>query len=524
MKSTSSNLISFVNARVLTPNGSRIVSITTTDGMIRSVRPGHHSQIRNGKIVDMKGRIVLPGLIDCHIHLFDLAFSEDGVNLFGSSSIEEIKERIRKYLASEPRRFSRKDRWVIGRGWEQDKFSERRFPSKEDLDEVVAENPAIMVRICGHVAVLNSVALEMLQRRGTRVIPDRDLLPTGTDGLPTGLVKEAALGKTWALVPQPPLSEYKTMFLRAQAACIRRGISGAHCILSGEWKKELRSIAEIEKEGNLKIRLVIFLPVDSLKEFEMKFFQTKRGSLTLPKGERFAVRGFKLFADGSLGARTAALSNPYDDDPGTAGILNYTDEEIIDISKRVKQLGAILASHAIGDRAVEQLLRCYETAGIKKRDGFRIEHCSVVRRDLLNRLRSFVISVQPGFLITDHWIEKRLGRKRARWAYAFRSIRKNSTMVFGSDAPSDNIDPFRSLRAATQSGRTANESISLNESLDAYSLVPAQLDRLTQSMGSIAKGKACDLVVLSAASIGSVLNGVVEETIIDGISEYSKTS
>jgi predicted amidohydrolase YtcJ len=500
-----------LNARILAPSGqTRIANLTISRGKIRSVRRNFNGKIIEQSDFDARGRLLLPAFIDCHCHLFSLAESFEDVKLSGSKSIHEMLNRIRIYQLKSPK--WSETCWIFGRGWDQDNFKEKRLPTRNDLDQVVKDVPAIMTRVCGHIAVMNSKALEFFASRGALRSYNNELVPKDKQGKELGIVKETALDSCWAALPHHSIGELRSLFLRSQAEALYYGLVGAHCILDSV--DQLEAITRLDDEGQLELKLGILLPISSLNQIE-NLKQDQRNKLV--KGKRFRVLGFKVFADGSLGARTAALNEDYSDQPGNRGILNYSDEHVVDFAKRVKELHLILATHAIGDMAVEQTLRAYKKAGIKRRDGFRIEHCSIVRPQILNEKCCAILSIQPMFASSDYWLKERIGSSKSRRVgYPFKTLSKLNYLVGGSDAPVESLDPLTGIRAATNNKADRNESLSLADAIQIYTVNAAKLSPLTMPSGSIKNGSACDLVVLDTESVESIATARVENLFIDG--------
>ncbi len=508
MKETSSFTIR--NASILVDSGTRFVDVGVRAGRIDAIRRADPERVKEKGDYDAKNRLVLPGLIDCHTHLFSLASLEEMVNLQGVRSTAEMRRRIRSFKNE----MSQSDTcrgWVLGRGWDQELFVERRFPTRKDLDRASGDFPAIMTRVCGHVGVLNTLAIEELSKRKILTSFEEDLVPLSSDGRPTGIVKEAALEACWNAVTKRTLKQLKVLFLRAQKTCLGHGLTGVHCILSDDWENELSCIEELDRKSKLVLKVSILLPIGALNRIENL---TGKGTVRL-KGRNFLVIGFKLYVDGSLGARTAALNDPYSDDPRNRGILNYSTQQLIGYVRRAKRLGFVLACHAIGDRAIEQVLNAYEHAGIKPEDGFRIEHCSVLRKSLLKQVRIATLCVQPMFSKSDFWIKERIGESGTRFAYPFRTLHRLTAVIGGSDAPVESIDPLTGIDAALKN-KNQKESLTLKESVDLYTKSAALASPMTKDCGTISLGKICDLVILNCSDLGTVSKPEAEATFVGG--------
>jgi predicted amidohydrolase YtcJ len=463
---------------------------------------------------DAKGNLVIPAFIDCHCHLFALGEKAEEVDLRNCISIEEMLERIRNFVRSSSLPSQNSDRWVFGRGWDQERFEDKRFPNRHDIDAGVGRFPAVMTRVCGHIAVANTLAMKFFESRGNLQKFDRALVPKESSGNPSGIIKENALASCWLEIPKPSISQLEKHFLLGQAEALRYGLCAVHCILDNF--DQLRAIIRLDKEKRIELKLLSFLPIDALPYIEK---MSPRRRKEILKGLHYHVLGFKIFTDGSLGARTAALSEDYSDDQGNSGILNYSDDKLVDYAKRVKRLGMILATHAIGDRAVEQTVRCFAEAGIRKRHGFRIEHASIIRHDLFGLFSNVIISIQPMFSASDFWINERIGEDGSRrLAYPFKTLREHALLVVGgSDSPVESIDPLTGIGAATSNRINTIESLPLKNALELYTKCAAKLSPLTKNSGIISKGRDCDIVVFKADHWTEVENLSVEQLFIDGV-------
>jgi predicted amidohydrolase YtcJ len=404
------------------------------------------------RTLDLGGRIVVPGLRDAHTHLLSTALSRRTLDLRGVSSVEELKEAVRKAaLEVGP------GGWVVGRGWDQDKMVERRYPTRHDLDEAAPENPVLLVRVCGHAAVANTRALEKLGLLSGEPEELRGMV-VREDGEPTGLLVEGAVSWAMEKIPRPGRATLKELLRKVIAEYLRYGVTAVHSMSVD--LEELLLVRELELEGELKLRYEAYVKPELL------------GSI--PEELRHLVRGVKAFADGSFGARTAALRERYSDFPGS-GTLLMRAEEIAELARVASSQGLELAVHAIGDRAVEEVLRAAEML----HGWIRVEHASLTPPDLLelfSQLRP-AVAVQPHFILSDTWIVERLG-ERTRWVYAFKSLaRTGSTLMGSSDSPVEPLNPWLGVYAAVHRGEpeglpiagyTGGEKLSLREAVGLY--------------------------------------------------------
>ena len=483
----------FINGVILTPSGraealavysDRIIKVGTVEEVSRLIGP-------RTRVVDLGGKFVIPGLIDAHVHLSGYGLSLTQLNLRGTKSIRELKEAIRERALSLD-----KGEWILGRGWDQELFEERRYPNRWDLDEVAPENPVFLRRICGHVCVVNSKALEMAFITKDTKDPPGGKIDRDERGEPTGILRESAVKLVYKKIPPPSLEQLKEALARAMHEAVKRGLTSIHFMCSERFPDELRALQMLRKEGKLLLRIYLVPPYEFLKELEEVGLSTGFGDSMLRIG------GIKIFADGSLGGRTAALEEPYADMPGNKGILIHPPEELKEIVLRVHRAGFQAVIHAIGDRAIRVALDAIESAIREEpRDHrHRIEHASLVNPRILERMRELkVVAVcQPHFIFTDFWAKDRVGPERARWVYALKSLMKNVVVAGSSDCPVEPIDPLRGIWAAvTRPFLPKNERLTVEEAIQIYTKGGAYASFEEDEKGTIEEGKLADFVVLS---------------------------
>jgi len=469
----------------------------------RVTRVGSNAEVRKdcGKdteMLELPGRLVTPGLVDAHCHFVSLGRSFQMVNLRNASSLAEARERIQKATAAR-----KPGEWIIGRGWNHHQWEERREPTRQDLDDIIPDSPAMMVRACGHSIWVNTVALDLAGVTSETPNPaggqiDKDPV----SGEPTGLLREAR-EIIEAHIPLPSLEARKQMALAAQEDALRSGITGVHtCETLREWE----ALAALDAEGKLKLRVYHLLPPDDLEKAAEQGITAGSGS------DRLWFKQVKLFADGSLGSGTALLHDPYSDDPNDCGIACLEREALEEKIKLAYSRGCDVAIHAIGDLAVTNALQSIAAARRQypgeHRD--RIEHVQLHRpQDLaLFHELGVVASVQPVFTPTD-WApaNKRWGQQRCRCAYAWKSmLRAGLRVQFGSDAPVETINPIYGIHAAVTrqtptgeppGGWFPEQKLSLEESITGFTAVAAWSARREDSLGAVAPGKSADLTVFS---------------------------
>jgi len=475
--------------------GDRVAAIGTNDQASALAGPGT-------VVTDLKGATVVPGFVDCHTHLLDFGLSLGNIILDGVRSIEEMKKRVAERAADG-------SGWILGRGWDQERFAENRYPTRHDLDEVSPERPVFLRRTCGHICVVNSLALKGSGITAQTPDPPGGMIDRDQSGEPTGILRENAVDIVEETVPSPPLECYEEATLKACQIALAAGLTMVHCMISSEL--QLRVLLKLKREGRLPLRFYIFIPAGLLKTAIQLGLGSGLGDEWLRLG------GVKIIADGSLGARTAGLEAPYSDDPLNRGILTYTQEQLDQMVAEAHRYDFQLAIHAIGDRAAKMALEAIEkaTSWIPKQDmRHRIEHASVLSPHLIERLSEMKIiaSVQPHFIVSDFWLKRRLGPERARFTYPISTLHNAGvTVVGGSDSPVDPLAPLLGIAAAIDRP-DPDEAITVGDAIALYTSNAALASFDEKVRGTIALGKFADLVVLdkdprkvSKSDIGKIM-------------------
>ncbi|AEH24338.1 amidohydrolase [Pyrococcus yayanosii] len=426
-----------------------------------------------GEVVDLRGKTVMPSFFDSHIHLDELGLSLEMLDLRGVRDIETLKRKLLKYASGH------KTSWVLGYGWDQEELG--RYPTREDLD-VVKNRPVLLYRRCFHVAVANSRALELLDLK-----PSEDFDPE------TGIIRENALDEARKKVEETlTVWDYARFIEKAQEHLLSLGVTAVAFVSVGE--KALRALLWLDRKERLLLRVFAYVNPDVLPKLDAL-------GIGPFGGDMLRIAGVKVLADGSLGARTAWLSEPYADEP-TRGHPNLNRKELKEIVEAAKALDLDVAIHAIGDATLDMILDVFGEANVKG----RVEHASLVRDDQLDEMASLDIraAVQPRFVISDWWAVRRLG-PRARFLYRFRSMREKGIEVgFGTDSPIEPANPWEGVYAAVTRGRfegietfhyTAQEVLSIREALDAYTRCSA-LVTLAPDIGRLEPGCRADFIVL----------------------------
>ncbi len=495
--------LAILSARIFTGNPGQpwAEALGIQDGKIAVV--GSTGQVkkacrRNTTVLELKGRLVTPGLVDAHTHFVTLGLNLQRVNLMNLPSLAACRERIGQAAGKCP-----PGEWIIGRGWNEHFWEEKREPTRFDLDDLTPRNPAMMIRACGHSVWVNSAALAAVGiDRHTPNPPGARVEKDPATGEPTGLLMEMRRHME-KFIPPPTGETRRQAGLAAQEEALRFGVTGVH---SCESLREWDALQALDEEGKLKIRVHHTIPYDGLEEGRARSFKPWRGTPRLWFGH------VKLYADGSLGSGTALLHAPYADNPSDRGLAVLT---LPALRKRVLEAyrdGFSVAIHAIGDKAVTNSLKAIAAAREAlpgpRRD--RVEHVQLFRNADLTLFRKLGVtaSVQPVHLSTD-WstAEKKWGTARCRNGYAWKSLLRAGIRVqFGSDAPVEPINPLLGLQAAVTrkdsrgnppGGWFPEERLALEECLKAFTVLPARSSKKERILGALTPGRLADLTVFA---------------------------
>jgi predicted amidohydrolase YtcJ len=470
---------------------SRVEALSITDGRVSSVDSSREIlKLKSASVnsLDLQGRTVLPGLADSHIHLLGYGMLMRTLNLSKARSIPEIQKMLAKAAATRMR-----DEWIVGRGWDQEKLREHRYPDRSDAD--IVANPVFLRRVCGHVAVANSAALVAAGVDENTRDPLGGEIVRDSINRPNGVLKEQALALVSRSIPRDE-KETRQALLAASEKLLAQGVTTLHCIV--EDSLEFKVLRDLKKEGRIAQTVCAILPLSMLEG---------AGSLDDRPGtwaNGFRIGGIKMFLDGSLGARTAALSDPYDDERGSSGMLTTSRDQLLDVIHKTRKTGLQLCLHAIGDKAVEMGVKTLnEALGPRecRESRHRIEHASLMSPDLIAGMANLglVASVQPRFIYSDSWAEKRLGSKRIQYLYPFKSmIRAGIHLAAGSDTPSDEPSPLEGFwSAVSRPGLPSAERLTLSEVLSCYTTGAAYASFSERDEGTLEVGKCANMVVLN---------------------------
>jgi hypothetical protein len=516
--------LAILNANVVTLNSKqpKAEAIAIQNGKILAV--GSNREIRKyigskTKVINAKNKTVVPGFVDCHVHMTGFGWSLQSLDLRNAQSIKEMQQKLQEYAKENPEKS-----WILGGRWDQEKFAERRFPTRRDLDEAVAHKPIFLTRVCGHAAVVNSKALQLAGITKETTVEGGKIDLDKTTGEPNGVLRENALELVSEDIPKPSPKELEDTCLLACRKAVETGLTNVHWIVdSGD---EIQVLQKAYSAGKLPLRVYLGIPAELLDEL------VGTGLVTGFGNDMLKIGFIKIFADGSLGARTAALKEPYSDKPETSGMMLHTQKKLNRLVLKAHKAGLQLAVHAIGDLAIESVLKAFSKALQKfprENHRHRIEHCSVLNPRLIKRMKrlGLIASVQPHFIVSDFWVTDRLNKARARWVYPFKTLmREGLVVVSGSDCPVEPINPLLGIWAAVARKSFDEESLTLEEALKTCTLNAAYASFDENKKGTIDVGKFADLTILSdnleTVSPEKIRNVAIEAVLVNGEIAYAK--
>ncbi|MEW5798026.1 MAG: amidohydrolase [Bacteroidota bacterium] len=542
-------------AEAIAVRGSRIVAVGST----QDIQNRYTSQ----NIIDAKGKTVIPSLIDAHAHVLGLGKALTELNLIGTTSAEQIA----KLVASRVKEVKQGE-WIRGRGWDQNDWGnnagEKKFPTASILDKVAPNNPVILSRIDGHAIWVNSKAMEIaFAQSDMKIDLDGGKIIRDHNGKPSGIFIDNAESIVAKVVPEYTREEKIGMYKRAFDECLKYGITSVHDM--GIDKIDFEIYKELARNQSLPVRIYGMISADSPLLNEM----LASGPYVDAVRYNFTVRGIKLYVDGALGSRGAALIEPYSDEPDNRGLVTTSPDTLRFVTEQALARGFQVASHAIGDRGNRIVLDEYEKAAAKYptqalQARLRIEHAQVIAREDISRFKKLNVipSMQPVHATSDmYWAQSRLGPERILGAYAWRSLLNDGNIIAsGSDFPVEHPNPLLGFYAAVtrqdkdgipkdandvqqkfqlsadgihnpkhfDGGWYAEQKMTREEALRSFTMWAAYAEFAANQKGSIEEGKLADIVILSndimKCDPKEILTTEVEMTIVGGTIRYQHAS
>jgi predicted amidohydrolase YtcJ len=517
--------LDFPSAQAVGIKDNKIIYVGDTQGTI-NIRD-HET-----KIFDLEGSTVLPGLVDAHAHVMGLGKALSQVDLMGTSSKDEILDIILNAATK-----AKDGEWISGRGWDQNDWEIKEFPTLEDLAGTES-HPVYMRRVDGHAAWVNSKTLEICKINSNTPDPEGGKIVKDSDGNPTGILIDNAIYLVSDNIPEASIEVKRSWYYKAFKECNRFGLTGVHD--AGIDSSGIELYQQLELEGMLTLRIYAMIDGDK-RDWAIR--QMKRGAVG-EKEALFRVESVKLYADGALGSRGAAMIDDYSDDPGNRGIVVEDVESIEEMSKIALETGYQVCTHAIGDLGNRNTVEGYLNAikGFSNDNHrFRIEHAQIVEsRDVTRMIRWGIIpSIQPTHCTSDmYWAEDRVGSRRIVDAYKWKTfLLSGAKVAFGSDFPVEYPDPRKGIYAAItrmdesgwpDGGWYPQERVSPHEALEGFTINAAYARFAEDISGSIEIGKIADLTIfrqdpirLGREAPKDILSAEVLYTVVDGVVVYS---
>jgi len=519
---------SILREEAIAVRGDRIEAVGKTIDLAKLKGP-------QTQVIDLGGHFLMPGFNDAHLHLDDAGTTKLSVDLTGVKSLDELRERVAKKVEE-----SKAGDWILGSGWDETLWPVKATPTRWDLDEVSNGHPVFLGRIDGHIGVANTRALQLSSMTLASRDPQGGHIDRNENGELTGILRETAQQAVFNVIPKP------THQLRREALELALADLAEHGVTSGQdyspnWEN-FQIYEELEREGKLTARISEWLPFDDpLEELTRKRDSHPQSDLMLHTGM------LKGFMDGSLGSHTAAMLEPYADDPKNSGLPRYDPAILNEMTRERVLAGFQIGFHAIGDKGVQMALEAFagaekaaREAHVKAANGgedfrLRVEHAQVTTPAEIAKFKELkaVASMQPSHLLSDiRWAQDRLGPQRAATSYAWLSfLNKGVPLAFGTDYPVEPVSPFRGLYAAvtrrSEDGKQEYypaQRLTMDQAISAYTLGSAFAEYEEKEKGKIIPGMLADFVVLdrdiTAASPEKLLGTKVLRTVVGGKTVY----
>ncbi|WP_283153878.1 amidohydrolase [Guptibacillus hwajinpoensis] len=449
---------------------------------------------------DLKGKVMIPGFVDSHLHMIGHGEKLLRLDLSEATSAEEMK----RHLINKVNDTASFD-WVIGEGWNENNFQDRKIFHRDELDDIAPNNPMMLTRVCRHAILANSIALDLAGITDDTPDPEGGVIMRDNEGRATGYLLDRAQELVKDAMP-----EVSTEYLEKALSCsvddlVAKGVTGGHSEdlnYYGGFKRTYETFVNVIN-GQRKFRANLLVHHEVIE-------QMRKQGLGFGDGTNYVELGaMKIFADGALGGRTALLSDPYNDSPDTSGVAIHSIEGLAELVKKARVHGMPVAIHVIGDLALEYAIEAIEQypAPYGLRD--RLIHTQVMRDDLLKRLKelSVILDIQPRFVASDFpWVMERLGEARMTWSFAWKTLLDSGVPIAGgSDAPIEPVNPLLGIHAAvtrkrpeeTHSGYYSEQKLSVFESVSLFTKGSAFAIGREHERGLIKENFEADFTVLN---------------------------
>lgn len=498
---------SFAKAEAFAVNEGKIVAVGTSDEL--------QTKYVAKKTVDAEGKTITPGFIDAHCHFYGLGLAEQQVNLRGTKSYDEVLEKLVAFQQE------KQVSYITGRGWDQNDWEVKEFPTKEKLDSIFPKTPVAIRRVDGHALLVNQAAIDLAGVTTETEFSGGYILKK--DGKLTGVFIDRPMQLISAKIPPPTIKEAAQALKDAEKICFDLGLTTVDD--AGVSQKTIELIDSLQKAGELKMRVYAMV---SATERNLDYYLQKG----ISKTDRLNVRSFKMYGDGALGSRGAAMRAPYSDKAGHFGALVNTVDFLKSSAKRIADSEFQMNTHAIGDSANHIMLQTYKEVLKDQKDRrWKIEHAQLISPEDFVLFDDIIPSVQPTHATSDmYWAEDRVGAERIKGGYAFKDLLKNYGMVaLGTDFPVEKVSPFLTFYAAVarkdldnypENGFQMENALSREETLKGMTIWAAYSNFEEDEKGSIEVGKFADFIILDqdimTVDIDKVPTTKVLETYVNG--------
>ncbi|MBU2974038.1 amidohydrolase [Zobellia sp. B3R18] len=498
----------FSKAEAFAIHKGKFIAVGTTE----EIRDKYTSD----QLVDADGRTITPGLIDAHCHFFGLGLKQQTVDLVGTKSFEEVLERVQAFQSENPKEF------ILGDGWDQNDWEVKEYPTRKELDQLFPDTPVALSRIDGHALLVNKAALDLAGIDWSTKVEGGEIVK-GAMGI-TGVLVDNPMELVYSKIPMPDLDAQVKALKDAERICLNNGLTTVDD--AGLNRATIELIDSLQQTGELSIK--VYAMVSNNPE-DVDYFIYK-GPI---KTERLNVRSVKVYGDGALGSRGAALKKPYSDKWGHYGAMVTPIDEIEHLARRLAISEYQMNTHAIGDSANAVVLRTYQKV-LKDRPNrrWRVEHAQIIDSLDFDYFANGVIpSVQPTHATSDmYWAEDRLGEDRVKGAYAFKKLLdKAGTLALGTDFPVEQVSPFLTFYAAVtrkdvkgypEGGFQMQDALTREEALKGMTIWAAYSNFEEDEKGSIEAGKFADFVIydkdMMTVPVAEIPTIMAEQTFING--------
>jgi predicted amidohydrolase YtcJ len=464
-------------------NGGKIVAIGTDEEI--------KTKYNSSTLLDADKKTIFPGFIDAHCHFLGYGLGLQRAELTGTRSFEEVLQR----LPSPTEESLRNGTWIEGRGWDQNDWESKEYPTNEKLNALYPNTPFFLKRIDGHAALVNETALRLAGLNEKSKISGGEFILK--NGKLTGVLIDNAVDLVSKVIPKPSKEQIQKALLAAQKNCFAVGLTTIDD--AGLMKNDIEIIDELQKKGDLKMRIYAMLSDDAINYAHY----LKAGPY---KTDKLNVRSFKFYADGALGSRGACLLQEYTDKKSWKGFLLSDKKHFEGYAKIMAEKGFQMNTHCIGDSSDRIIANIY-VQNQKPDSRWRIEHAQVVNQNDFNLFKNIIPSVQPTHATSDmYWAEERLGKERVKGAYAYKDLLKASGIVaLGTDFPVEDISPFKTFYAAVvrkdskgfpEAGFQMENSLSREETIKGMTIWAAYSNFEEKEKGSLEIGKFADFIIL----------------------------